>query len=256
MASSGTASFTVTRDEVIEGSLRLLRVLGEGDVPNPTQTRYAVLALQMLLKNMQSNGLALWTYQSVQIPMVTNQTVYTIGPVGADITTTRPLRLFDGSFIRIINNGVPFDTPLRQLSRLEYLQFGSKTSVGVPNSIYYFSGIADAGGTTSPSTGFGQLYVYVTPTGLPRTIFCNFQRPIYDINDNTQEFDFPQEWFRVLKYMLAADLALEFPSVPMDLADRIKQEAANMREEAQSWSTENSPIYFQPDMMMNWNGRH
>jgi len=94
MPSTGTAGYTVNRDELISSSLRLLRVLKETDVANATQVRYANMALNMLLKNMQSNGMQLWTYQLITITMVVGQLSYTIGPSGADVTTTRPLRLF------------------------------------------------------------------------------------------------------------------------------------------------------------------
>ena len=88
---TGTASFTVTRNELITQSLRILRVLAETDVANATQIRNANTALNMLIKNMQSNGLDLWTYQQIVIPMVIGQNSYTIGPVGADVTATRLL---------------------------------------------------------------------------------------------------------------------------------------------------------------------
>jgi hypothetical protein len=254
MASSGTASFTISRNELINSSMRLLRVLREGDVANARQIEYGVQALQMLVKNMQSAGLALWTYQTIQIPMVENQTSYTLGPTGADVTTVRPLRLFDGTFIRVVNNGQNFDTQLRNLSRLEYEQFGSKGSLGVPNSIYYFPGIDVVSGATSPSTGYGTLYVYTTPSDDTRTIFGNFQRPLYDMTSPTDQFDFPQEWFQVLRYKLAAELGLEMQA---DLAiwREIRGIAKELQGEAQDWSVETTPIYFQPDQMMNWSGR-
>ena len=77
MPSTGTASYTITRNELILSTLRLLRVLKESEVANATQIRYANMALNMLLKNMQSNGLQLWTYQLIEIPMVVGQESYT-----------------------------------------------------------------------------------------------------------------------------------------------------------------------------------
>ncbi len=252
MASSGTSSFTVSRDELIESSLRVIGVLQESDPPNATQIRQANIALNMLLKNMQSNGLQLWTYQLIQIPMVVGQTAYTIGPVGADVTTTRPLRLFDGSFIRDTTSDTPscqFDTPLRFISRLEYLQYGNKAIQAIPNSIYYQPWIDDSGGTTSPSTGYGTLFVYTTSSTTQRTIYANFQRPIYDISTATQEFDLPQEWFRCLKFMLAGDLGLEYPQVDRDRAKEVREYGRALQEELQDWSTETAAVTFQPDYM-------
>lgn len=255
MASSGTANFSISRNDLINASLRLLRVLREGDVANARQIEYGVQALQLLIKNMQSNGLALWTYQQIAIPMVGSQTSYTLGPTGADVTTVRPLRLFDGTYIRQVLNGQNFDTQLRNLSRMEYEQFSSKGTLGVPNSVYYFPGIDLANGLTSPSDGYGTLYVYTTPSDNTRTIYGNFQRPIYDVTSNSVQFDFPQEWFQVIKYNLAVELGYEISSVDINWLREIRGRANQLNADAQDWSVENTPIYFQPDQMMNWAGR-
>jgi len=250
MPSTGTASFTVTRDQLIEDSLRMIKVIQETDAANATQIRIASQALNMLLKNMQSNGLPLWCYQLITIPMVVGQESYTIGPVGADVTTTRPLRLFDGSFIRDITNSTPAcqnDTPLRLISRLEYLQYGSKATQAIPNSIYWQPWIDDSGGTTSPSTGYGTLFVYTTSSTTQRTIYANFQRPIYDMTSGDDEFDLPSEWFRCLKYMLAGDLAYDFPNADRDLAKEIRELGRAFQNELQDWSTETAAVTFQPD---------
>ncbi len=246
MPSSGTASFTVNRDELIASSFRLLRVLRETDVPNATQIKWASQALNMLLKNMQSNGLQLWTYQLIQIPMVVGQLSYTIGPVGADVTTTRPLRLFDGSFIRNTACTPYIDTPLRLISRLEYLQYGNKSVQAIPNSVYWQPWIDDSGGTTSPSTGYGTLFVYTTSSVATQTIFCNFQRPIYDISTSTEEFDLPQEWFRALRFLLASDLSYEYTTDPQ-IAKDVRDKAKMLHDDLQDWSTETAPVTFQPD---------
>lgn len=255
MSSSGTANFNINRKELVNYALSLIHVLREGDVANAAQLNMGYQTLQIIIKNMQSNGLALWTYQQIQIPMVASQNTYTLGPSGADVTVNRPLRLMDGSFIRQTTNGNTYDTPLRLLSRLEYLQFGAKGALGIPNSIYYFPGIYTSGVLTSPVTGVGTLYVYVTPQDATRVIYCNFQRPIYDMNSDSDEFDFPQEWFQVLAFMLAGQLAFRFPQTPIDIAREVRAEALRLQEEAQSWSVENSPVYFQPDMQVNWNAR-
>jgi hypothetical protein len=249
MPSTGTASFTVTTDELIESSLRVLRVLQENDVANATQLRLGKNALNMLLKNMQSNGMQLWTYQLIAIPMVVGQLSYKIGPVGADVTTTRPLRLFDGNFIRNTACTPYIDTPLRLISRLEYLQYGNKSVQAIPNSVYYQPWIDDSGGTTSPSTGYGTLFVYTTSSLTTQTIYCNFQRPIYDMTAADNEFDLPQEWFRCLKFMLAGDLSYEYPQVDPKWAGQIIEQGRKFQQELQDWSTETAAVTFQPDSM-------
>jgi hypothetical protein len=249
MASTGTAAFTVTRNELITSSLRVIRVLKETDVANATQIRHANNALNMLLKNMQSNGLQLWTYQLIVIPMVIGKFTYTIGPSGADVTTTRPLRLFNGSYIRDASCSPAYDTPLRNISRLEYLQYGNKAVQAVPNSIYYHPGIDLGSGLTSPSTGYGTVYIYTAPSQNTRTIYANFQRPIYDVNASDNEFDVPQEWFRCLKFMLGGDLSFDYPQVDPAWAGKVIAMGKEMQDQLQDWSVETAPVTFQPDQM-------
>ena len=249
MASTGTAAFTVTRNELIAASLRVIRVLKETDVPNATQIKNANITLNMLLKNMQSNGMQLWTYQLLAIPMVVGQFVYTIGPVGADVTSTRPLRLFEGSYIRDTTCTPYYDTPLRLISRLEYLRYGNKSIQAIPNSVYYHPGIDLVSGLTSPSTGYGTLFIYTAPSQTTRTIYANFQRPIYDVSASGDEFDLPQEWFRCLKFMLGGDLAFDYPQVDPAWAGKVIDMGKQMQDELQDWSVENAAVTFQPDQM-------
>ncbi len=250
MSTSGTATYSTTRDQLITGALRILRVLRETDAANATQIANADETLNILLKNMQSNGLGLWTYKQIIIPMVIGQNSYTIGPSGADITANRPLRLFEGSFIRDLTCEPYYDTPLRIISRREYLQFGSKFTQAVPNSIYYFSGIEDGDDTTSPSEGWGTLYVYTNPSQNTRSIYCNFQRQIFDATSGSQELDLPSEWVRCLRFMLAGELAWEYPKVDPAYAKEIRAMGRQLQDELQNWSVEETSMYMQPDQQM------
>lgn len=250
MPSTGVTSFTITGDALITASLRILGVVQDGEPAKQNMLNDARESLNLLLKNMQSKGLQLWTYDLIPIPCQVGKTEYTIGPVGADITHVRPLRLFDGAYIRYTPSyGLPVDTPLRVLSRLEYLQFSSKSSPGTTNSVYYHPGIDTPSGVTSPSTGYGTLKVYVTPVDNTRTIWGNFQRPIYDVNNTDDEFDLPHEWLLPLKWLLAADLMSDY-RVALEERMYIDKKALYYQGEIQNWSVELAPVVFQPDMMM------
>lgn len=249
MSTTGNASFTVGCDDLVSASLRVLRVLGEGQKANQEQVNNGREALNILLKNMQANGLALWTYQWIAVPCQSNKYTYTLGPTGADVTCVRPLRLFPGSYIRFTAGGQTYDTPLRIISRVEYAQFGAKGTQGIPNSLYYFPGIDIAGGLTSPSDGYGTLYAYVNPIDASRTIYGNFQRPIYDVDSFGDELDLPVEWLLPLKWSLAAEMADEY-EVPEERIMRVEKKSLYYREQMQDWSTEQASVTFEPDMMV------
>ena len=51
MTTSGTTTFSVTRNDIINASLRLLGVLEEGSIANATAIENASLVLNMLIKD-------------------------------------------------------------------------------------------------------------------------------------------------------------------------------------------------------------
>src|SRR6185369_15822996 len=164
MASSGTASFTVTRDDMVAASLRAIRVLQSGATPNASDVGTVSEAMNMLLKNWQAQGLILTCYQQIAIPCVANQASYTLGETGADVTIPRPLRLFNGTFIRKTVSGVVTDTTLENLSRQRYEQVKTKAVPGTTAAVYYEPSIYITAVPplyqTSPSTGWGILYLF------------------------------------------------------------------------------------------------
>ncbi len=243
--SSGTATYACTRDDMILSAFRLLRVTREGDVPNSNQTAYAVTALQMLLKNLQSEGLVLWTFEQLQVPIVSQQDAYTIGPVGADVTAVRPLRLMDGSFVRFTAGPKPIDTNLEIFNRQKYLQITEKEDTGSATGIYYFPGI-DQGSSTNPGTGFGTLYLFMPSSVSAGTLFLNVQRPIYDMSSESDSFDLPQEWFRALKYMLAADMGPEYTD-DFNRVMFLQKMGENLRSRLTQWNYDQAAVAFGED---------
>ena len=104
MATSGTTTFTVTRDQIIEAALRSLAVLEEGATPGPNALENASFSLNLILKKWQSEGIKLWTIKEYTLPLVPNQTSYTIGPSSAyNLNASKPLRLIQ-AYLRDLSN--------------------------------------------------------------------------------------------------------------------------------------------------------
>ena len=104
MATSGTTTFTVTRDQIIEAALRSLAVLEEGAQPSATSIENASFSLNLILKKWQSEGIKIWTIKEYTLPLVPNQTNYTIGPSSAyDYNGAKPLRLIQ-CYLRNLSN--------------------------------------------------------------------------------------------------------------------------------------------------------
>jgi hypothetical protein len=224
------AIYTLTRDQVINGALRVLGVIGAGDTPTPQDYTNCSEALNLYMKKLQTKGMPLWKVEDLQVPMIPNQYVYTLGPTG-NIITDRPLRVVM-AFIRDPNGN---DTTLQVISRQEYMQQGYKPSPGIPNQVYY-----------DPQLGNGVLYVFSNPSMSNWTIHLQVQLPISDVLTPSATPEFPPEWFECLKFGLADRLALEY-GTPAQVRGELAQRAAMELEEMTDWSQEEADTFFSPD---------
>jgi hypothetical protein len=129
MAVSGTTTFTVTRDQIIESALRSLAVLEEGAQPSATTIENSSFSLNLILKKWQSEGIKLWTVVEYTLPLVNTQTSYTIGPSAAyDLNADKPLRVIQ-AFLR--NMTAPTDG----VGRVSLLSGGSGYSSQPSNPV-------------------------------------------------------------------------------------------------------------------------
>jgi hypothetical protein len=242
MSTSGTTNFSVTRNDIISASLRLLGVLEEGAVPNATAIENASLVLNMMIKDWMTDGIKLWTTTEITLPLVAGQTSYTIGSdSGNDLVSDKPLRLIQ-AFLR--NNSVSpaIDIPMYLISEQQYNILGSKFSEGTVNSIYY-----------KPYVNNGVVKVFLTPntdTATNYEVHLNIQRPIQDITSSNQTFDFPQEWYQSLRWGLASELSAEY-GLTTERISAIISRANSYKDRLSAWDTEYNSTFFQPDVRMN-----
>ena len=242
MATSGTTSFSVTRNDIISASLRLLGVLEEGATPNPTAIENASLVLNMMIKDWMTDGIKLWTTTEIVLPLVAGQTSYSIGSDNTnDLVTHKPLRLIQ-AFLRNLSVDPFIDMPMTLISEQEYNILGSKFSEGAVNSVHY-----------KPYVNHGIAKVFLTPntsTAQNYELHLNVQRPIEDISGANQTFDFPSEWYQSLRWGLASELASEYGLTTERIAAIISR-ANSYKDRLAAWDTEYNSTFFQPDVRMN-----
>lgn len=231
MPTSGTYTFTTTRNELIESAFRLIGVFGTGEPPATADYTNASQALNFMIKSWMKKDILLWTVQNIAFPTVVGQTNYLLGTGGVTTIpaiTYRPLRIIEA----YIKDSSGNDVTLNPISRQEYLQYGNKISQGVPNSYYY-----DKQLTT------GVIYVYTTASDTTHNIHLAVQRPLQDMTNSTDNFDFPIEWVEAIKYGLATRLSREYGYSTVD-RESLKQEAEQYLEDAVSWDQEDTSVYF------------
>ena len=75
-----TNTFTVTRDDIISAALRVMGVIGVGEVPITEDFTNCSQALNIMIKSWAKKSIPLWVVERVTIPLITNVAAYPLGP--------------------------------------------------------------------------------------------------------------------------------------------------------------------------------
>ena len=232
MTTSGTTSFSVSRDDLIKGALRKIGVVAQGEVASADQISEASVALNMMVKAWEADGMPLWALRTTPITVTANKTSYVIGPsVSSDVVTDKPLKVIQ-AWNRDPTSKV--DIPMRIITKQEYAILGNKATTGKPIQIYY-----------EPKIDNGTLYLFPTPAAgdvATSTIYITYQRPFEDFNSTTDTPDFPSEWIEAIVYGLAVRLASEY-GLPLDQRMLLTKEADKMKESALGFGTEEGSLF-------------
>lgn len=224
-----SATFTLNRDQVITGALRLLGVLGQGDSPDPIQVQDAAEALNVLVKSWQADGLQLWKVKKYTLALVQGQHEY---DTTTDMGIDKPLKV-----LHCLLHDIPSDTDVLMvtLTREEYDSLSNKNSESAPVQYYYTPGITS-----------GTLFVYPDVSesaALNKQIIITYQSRFDDMLDSDSVIDFPNEWVRALKYGVAVELAYEY-GYPTKDRDRLINHAEKIKLDVMSFDQESGSIYF------------
>ena len=132
------------------------------------------------------------------------------------------------------------DIPLKLLSRVDYYELSNKNTSGYVNQVYY-----------DPQIGTGKLYVWPTTSTEMNYLVLLTQRTLEDFVSDTDEPDYPQEWFMPLATNLARFISPKYGIPQMDYA-RLMQQAREMYEMASGFDTEmGTSMYLMPDSWGN-----
>jgi hypothetical protein len=233
MTTSNSTDFSVTRDQLIAGALRIAGAIAQGETPSATLVTETAEALNMLVKSMQADGMPLWALKKYEVTLTATGD-YTIG-VSQTVNTPKPLKVLQAY---LHNTSSDVDTPIRVINKQEYEMLGNKTSVGLPNQLYY-----------EPLITTGVMHVHPVPDATiaaAYTVKIIYQRPFEDFDATADEPDFPQEYYDCLKFGLADRIAPEHGLSIQERSD-LSRRAKEMRIEALSFGTEEGSMFFQPD---------
>lgn len=192
---------------IVLAALRQTGRYGTTDTPPAAEISNVLESLNVIVKAMVKNQKPLWCLQRVAIPLTVATATFNLSTLSG---STRPLRC-TYAFIR---DSVGNDTTVSLIARDDYSTLGQKASPGTPNQAYF-----------DPQLGAATLTVYNVPADGTHTLYVDIQRQIQDFNVLTDNPDFPQEAYHMLKWCLADEIALEYLT-PADMRASISQKAA------------------------------
>jgi hypothetical protein len=107
-----------TANDQINGAMRLLGVLAEGETPSAATSQDALAALNQMIDSWNTERLSVFSTQDQVKTWLPNSISNTLGPTGT-LVGTRPILIDDASELDSMPEGV--DTPYRDiLDRIKY----------------------------------------------------------------------------------------------------------------------------------------
>ena len=96
-----------TAGDIINGSLRLIGQLAEGETPSSETSADALAAMNQMLDSWSTERLAVYTTQDQNFTWAAAAATKTIGPSG-DFIGTRPIQILDSSYFIDRATGVSY----------------------------------------------------------------------------------------------------------------------------------------------------
>ena len=188
-----------TYNDLVNGALRLIGIIGEGETPTSYQSDNALFTLNEMLDSWNADGLMIYTQNFYEYTFVSNTSTVTIGPGGNIDIPVRPSEL-TAAWIRQNASGNYIDLPMNLITQEEYGNIRAKTS---PSTIPRYIAL---NGDWPVAT------MYLWPTAIPSDtklrILCNYPLTTGVALSDTENL--PPAYRQAIRFNLACLLAAEY----------------------------------------------
>lgn len=210
-------------------------LIEEGSDPNPDQQGNYVQRLLDMIQIWQLEGCKLFLMQDVVLPLVLNQSVYTIGPGSPNINMTKPQRVEGAYWVDAQG------TSKRDIFRVERYDWDRMPPAQQNGTVTQFYEDRQISSITiylwnKPGSYdvAGALHLVIRSAGVGG---------IASIADAVT-LHFPIEWAMALRWGLAADIATGQPDT---IVQRCERMAAYYKGILENFDVEEGGVTFQPD---------
>ena len=196
-----------TAGDIINGSLRLLGVLAEGEVPSAETSQDALRAMDQMIDSWNTERLSVFSTQDQVFTWPAGVLSRTLGPTG-DFVGLRPVLLNDATYFRDPSTGISYG--IKFINQQQYDGIAVKTVTSTFPQVIFTN-------MTFPDI---EMFVYPRPTRALEWHFISV-RELTEPATLATELTFPPGYLRAFRYNLACELAPEFGVEPSPQVQRI-----------------------------------
>ena len=196
-----------TAGDIINGSLRLLGVLAEGETPSADTSQDALRAMNQMIDSWNTERLSVFATQDQVFTWPAGQLSRTLGPSG-DFVGNRPILLNDATYFKDPGTGVSYG--IKMINQQQYNGIAVKTVTSTYPQVMWVN-------MTYPNI---EMYVYPVPTKVLEFHIVSVQELSQPATLST-DLAFPPGYLRAFRYNLACELAPEFGVEPSRQVQRI-----------------------------------
>jgi hypothetical protein len=193
--------------DLINGSLRLLGVLAEGETPSAETAQDALLAMNQMIQSWNTEHLTVFSTQDQVVTWPPSTISRTFGSTG-DIVANRPVAIDDSTYFRDPSNGISYG--LKLINQQQYNGIAVKTVTSTYPQVLWVN-------MTYPDI---EMYVYPVPTKVLEFHIVSVEELTQPANLAT-DLAFPPGYLRCFRYNLACEMAPEFGTEPSRQVQRI-----------------------------------
>ena len=196
-----------TAGDIINGSLRLLGVLAEGETPSAETSQDALRAMNQMIDSWNTERLSVFSTQDQVFTWPAGQLNRTLGPSG-NFVGNRPVLLDDATYFKDPSTGVSYG--IKFINQQQYDGIAVKTVTSTYPQVIFVN-------NTFPDI---DMFVYPRPTRDLEWHFISVEELSQPATLATT-LHFPPGYLRAFRYNLACELAPEFGTEPSPQVMRI-----------------------------------
>jgi hypothetical protein len=196
-----------TAAELIDGSLRLLGVLAEGETPSAAVMQDSIMAMNQMIQSWDTERLSVFSTQDQVFTWPANVISRTLGPTG-DFVGNRPIEVDDATYFKDPSSGLSFGVKLINQQQYDGIAFKTVTST-YPQVLWV--------NNTFPNI---EMTIYPVPIKALEWHIVSVET-LNEVSSVATDMYFPPGYLRAFRYNLACELAPEFGIEPSPQVQRI-----------------------------------